>query len=78
MGGRAPTTPVYLYHAVADELIPYAQGTGLRGAWCGRGADVTWRTIAVGEHVSGVITEAPRAADWLADRFAGRPTGGNC
>ncbi|MFG3495541.1 lipase family protein [Streptomyces sp. NPDC047928] len=78
LGAAAPARPVYLYHALADELIPYAQGTGLRSRWCARGGDVTWRTITVGEHVSGVISEAPRAADWLADRFAGAPTNSGC
>lgn len=78
LGTRAPGHPVYLYHALADELIPYALGSGLRKDWCARGATVNWRTIVVGEHVSGVISESPRAADWLADRFAGKPTSGNC
>ncbi|GAA2504020.1 lipase family protein [Streptomyces gobitricini] len=78
LGRKAPGHPVYLYHALADELIPYSQGSGLREDWCARGADVRWRTIVVGEHVSGVITESPRAADWLADRFAGKPASGDC
>ncbi|ORT59778.1 lipase family protein [Streptomyces sp. CB03238] len=78
LGTKAPGHPVYLYHALADELIPYSLGSGLRKDWCAKGADVNWRTIVVGEHISGVITESPRAADWLADRFAGKPASGNC
>ncbi|MEV3991952.1 lipase family protein [Streptomyces sp. NPDC049837] len=78
LGRKAPDHPVYLYHALADELIPYSLGSGLRKDWCARGAEVNWRTIVLGEHISGVITESPRAADWLADRFAGKPASGNC
>ncbi|GGT31354.1 lipase family protein [Streptomyces purpureus] len=78
LGTRTPDHPVYLYHALGDELIPYAQGKRLRADWCGRGANVRWRTIALGEHVSGVITEASAVQNWLADRFAGEPTNGDC
>ncbi|MER7171266.1 lipase family protein [Streptomyces mesophilus] len=78
LGTHKPDHPVYLYHALADELIPYSLGTGLRKDWCARGAAVDWRTIVVGEHVSGVITEVTRVQNWLADRFAGKPTSGNC
>ncbi|NGO79451.1 lipase [Streptomyces sp. YC504] len=78
LGTHKPDHPVYLYHALADELIPYSLGAGLRKDWCARGAAVDWRTIVVGEHVSGVITEVTRVQNWLADRFAGKPTSGNC
>ncbi|MEV0497674.1 lipase family protein [Streptomyces spectabilis] len=78
VGTRAPDAPVYLYHALADELIPYGVGKQVREDWCAKGAQVEWHTIALGEHVSGVITQSPLAAQWLADRFAGKPARGNC
>lgn len=78
LGRTAPAAPVFQYHALGDELIPYGVGSRLRSDWCARGADVEFDTIWVGEHVSGVITQAPAAAGWLADRFAGRPTHRNC
>ncbi|MFD3442042.1 lipase family protein [Streptomyces sp. NPDC058685] len=78
LGSHRPDHPVYLYHALADELIPYGQGSQLRKDWCAKGANVKWRTIVLGEHVTGVITEAIPAANWLADRFAGRAAAGNC
>lgn len=78
VGTHKPDHPVYLYHALGDELIPYGVGKKVRQDWCAKGANVQWRTILLGEHVSGVITESIPAANWLADRFAGRPTGGNC
>ncbi|MEU9109875.1 lipase family protein [Streptomyces xanthophaeus] len=78
LGRTAPAAPVYQYHALADELIPYGVGRQLRSEWCAKGADVEFDTVWVGEHVSGVITRSPVVANWLADRFAGRPTHANC
>lgn len=78
VGTRAPAAPVYLYHALADELIPYGLGRQVRADWCAKGANVEWHTVPVGEHVSGVITQSPLAARWLADRFAGKTAKGNC
>ncbi|MER6255094.1 lipase family protein [Streptomyces sp. NPDC001584] len=78
LGGTAPAAPVYQYHALADELIPYGVGRRLRSDWCARGANVEFDTVWVGEHVSGVITHSLAAGNWLADRFAGRPTHADC
>ncbi|MGW6531037.1 lipase family protein [Streptomyces venezuelae] len=78
VGSARLDAPVYQYHALGDELIPYAVGKQVRKEWCGRGANVEWHTVPVGEHVSGVITQSPLAAQWLADRFAGKEARGNC
>lgn len=78
LGRTAPAAPVYQYHALGDELIPYAVGSRLRSDWCARGANLEFDTIWIGEHVSGVITQSPAAANWLADRFAGRSAHPNC
>lgn len=78
VGTRAPDAPVYQYHVITDELIPYGVGKQVRKDWCAKGADVEWHTVLLGEHVSGVITQSPLAADWLADRFAGKPARSNC
>ncbi|MEU7555209.1 lipase family protein [Streptomyces sp. NPDC044571] len=78
LGRTAPAAPVLQYHALGDELIPYAVGRQLRSEWCAKGANVEWDTIWVGEHVSGVITHSLAVGNWLADRFAGRATHANC
>ncbi|WP_419997088.1 lipase family protein [Streptomyces boninensis] len=78
LGGTAPDAPVYLYHAQNDELIPRTLGEGLRAGWCAKGAQVSYKTIPVLEHISGVIAETPAALSWLGDRFAGKPAAGNC
>ncbi|RSO18761.1 lipase, partial [Streptomyces sp. WAC 06725] len=78
LGTRRPDAPVFLYHGTLDELIPYSVGRQLRADWCARGADVRWSTIPPGEHVIGAVAGAVPAANWLADRFAGKATNGNC
>ncbi|MEU6826229.1 lipase family protein [Streptomyces atriruber] len=78
VGTVKPDAPVYQYHALGDELIPYSVGKQVREDWCARGANVEWHTVPVGEHVSGVITQSPFAAQWLAERFAGKGARGNC
>ncbi|WP_116212589.1 lipase family protein [Streptomyces olivoreticuli] len=78
LGSHAPDRPVYLYHGVIDELIPYAIGQQLRADWCAKGVPVEWHALPLGEHVLGAITESIPAANWLARRFAGEPAGSNC
>ncbi|MFF4158110.1 lipase family protein [Streptomyces sp. NPDC001678] len=78
LGTHAPDHPVYLYHGVIDELIPYEVGRKLRADWCGKGATVQWKSLPLAEHVAGVIAESIPAANWLAERFAGRSVRGNC
>ncbi|MFE4260442.1 lipase family protein [Streptomyces sp. NPDC056883] len=78
LGRTAPAAPVYQYHALGDELIPYAVGSRLRSDWCARGANLEFDTIWIGEHVSGVITQSLAVGNWLADRFAGRSAHPNC
>ncbi|MEU3460969.1 lipase family protein [Streptomyces sp. NPDC006733] len=77
LGTRGPDAPVYLYHGVIDELIPYGVGQKLRSDWCAKGVDVQWQSMPLG-HITGAIAGSPFAMEWLADRFAGHPTAGNC
>ncbi|RLU79476.1 lipase [Streptomyces griseocarneus] len=78
LGSHAPDRPVYLYHGVIDELVPYAAGERLRADWCGKGVAVQWQPMLLGEHVAGAIAGSVPAADWLAGRFAGAPAPTNC
>ncbi|MFJ8308911.1 MULTISPECIES: lipase family protein [unclassified Streptomyces] len=78
LGTHRPDAPVYLYHGTVDELIPYAVGRQLRSDWCAVGANVEWHALPLLGHIGGVTVGAIPAANWLADRFAGKPAGGNC
>lgn len=78
LGGAAPAVPVLQTQAVFDEIIPFGQADTLHKAWCAKGANVTWKTYTIAEHATGMLWSEPDAMRFLADRFAGRPTAGNC
>lgn len=77
LGSGRPNVPVYQYHGIVDEMVPYGQARTLRRSWCNRGANVTWSTLPA-EHVLGLVQGAPGAITWLHARFLGLPTFGNC
>lgn len=77
MGSTAPEAPVYLYHGLLDEGIPFAQARQLRDDWCAAGGAVVFRPV-LGEHITTMATEAPAVARFLTDRFARRPLTGAC
>jgi predicted esterase len=78
LGATQPTTPVFVFHALFDEMVAYPQAAALRRTWCNEGATVTWATYPVAEHVAGMVEGAPAALDYLSARFAGIPAVGNC
>jgi secretory lipase len=78
MGGTRPSAPVYLYHSLFDELVPYASALALRSSWCRLGARVQMYTDILSEHNVLAVTGAPAAVSYLAARFAGTPAPSNC
>ncbi len=76
-GDVKPAMPIYLYHGLIDELVPYDQAAVLRTEWCGNGASVQWQDYP-GEHVTAYIEAVPAATLWMADRFAGTAAPNNC
>lgn len=78
LGSTRPAAPVFQYHALLDELVPYAQAAETRARWCAAGANVTWATIPLAEHVVGIVKGAPLAVSFLAARFAGIPVPSTC
>ncbi|MGH3648032.1 MAG: lipase family protein [Micromonosporaceae bacterium] len=76
-GAGTPSMPVYLYHGLVDELVPYDQAAVLRTEWCGNAATVQWQDYP-GEHVTAYIEAVPAATLWMRDRFAGTAAPNNC
>lgn len=77
LGSKKPTVPVFQYHGIVDEMVPYPQARELRRTWCNKGANVTWTSLP-GEHLLGMVEGYPLAVTWLSNRFLGLPTFGNC
>lgn len=78
LGAIAPTVPVYIYHAVHDEGIPYSEALNLRAAWCSQNANVTFFGDDDSEHITLQTLGAPAATAFLEARLSGTPTTGNC
>lgn len=78
MGFEAPIAPIYIYHSIFDELIPYDSATELRASYCAQGASVQFYTDVLSEHAILAVTGAPAAVAYLGARFAGFPAPNNC
>jgi hypothetical protein len=77
LSGPTPTVPLYVYHAVHDELIPVKGVDTIVPRFCAGGDSVRYERDSLSEHGSLAVTGAPAALDWLATRLAGstEPTG---
>jgi Secretory lipase len=78
LGSVAPQVPVFQYHSVIDEIIPYTQGSTLRDAWCAKGAEVRFMDLFLGEHALGIFQGQTDTINFLNDRFTGVPFQPTC
>ena len=78
LGRQAPKAPVFLYHSLFDELIPYSTARQLNRQWCDRGATVAFHTDVLSEHSSLAVSGAPLAVSYLASRLSGLPAPDTC
>ena len=78
LGQAKPSAPVYLYHSIADELIPVGIEDAFATRYCQMGVPVQYTREASGDHNTEAIAGAPAAFAWLADRFDGDPAPTNC
>ncbi len=70
LGRQTPTAPVFLYHSIFDELIPFPTAQALQADWCRGGGHVTLYADPASEHSTLAVTGAPLAVGFLAARFA--------
>ena len=76
-GERAPTFPVFNYHVVNDEIVPYNQDQVFIKALCTQGTPVQ-HTPLTGDHISGEAAGAPAVLAFLQARFNGAPFVSTC
>lgn len=74
----APTAPVLIYHAVADEFAPIDSARALAGKYCTAGNPVQLVEHSIGEHGTEAVVGLETAMTYLADRFAARPAPSTC
>jgi hypothetical protein len=78
LGSVGPQVPVFAYHGILDEIIPYGQATALRDAWCARGTKVQWVDYLFADHLLGVFSGSGDAVNWLNARFTNQPLTPTC
>ncbi|GAA2542801.1 MULTISPECIES: lipase family protein [Streptomyces] len=86
LGTLRPAGPVRLATGVQDDIVPHAQARQLAVDWCRKGADVTYKAVALPNlgdkiltnHLVPLITDQGEAVSWLTDRLAGRPATSDC
>ncbi len=66
-----PTIPLYVFHAVRDEISPIRDMDALVEKYCAAGASIEYRRNTVGDHTAGGIAEGIRALNWLGGFFRG-------
>ena len=59
-------------------MVPFSHFQLLRDGWCGQGAPVELQEFQGMGHVEANEAGTAPAAQWLADRFAGRPPHDSC
>ncbi|MFF7942839.1 lipase family protein [Nocardia gamkensis] len=79
MGKSVPDSPVLLYHATADWLVPIGPADALASTYCrDPAARVTYIRDHASEHLTLNTLAENRVIAWLRDRFAGVPVQDNC
>ncbi|MCX4767642.1 lipase family protein [Streptomyces sp. NBC_01275] len=85
IGTLKPASPVRVATGTADDLVPHAQARALAVAWCGKGANVTYKPVvllpagrALINHFLPLLTDQGDAIAWLTDRLDGESVRSNC
>jgi hypothetical protein len=68
-GASKLTAPLFVYHAVNDELIPVAGPDAIVPKYCKAGTSVTYTRDELSEHGALAVTGGPAALAWLHARL---------
>lgn len=74
-----PETPLYLYHAIGDEVSPIATVDALVNRYCAAEIEsLEFHRNEIGKHTLEAVTGVSGAMDFLIDRFDGKPVAQGC
>lgn len=73
---ETPTAPVFVYHGVQDEIIPYSNATAMVDAWCNYGTNVKFTSFGTGGHATTEIVALPDVIKFVESAFAGTTDSG--
>jgi len=77
LGAMKPAVPLYEYHGLLDEIIPYSVEQTLHGQYCAMGVR-TQLTGYLGDHILTQVLAQTDVVNWLSARVAGDPAPSNC
>ena len=71
VGVSVPKFPRLITHALFDEIVPYGDAAQYVKEQCKRGADISFNTLPIAEHVLGEVETIPIALLWLTQLYNG-------
>jgi hypothetical protein len=74
----APTVPVLIHHAIADEFAPIDSARALAGKYCAAETPARYVENPIGEHGTEAMFGLPAVLSYLADRFSAKPAPNDC
>lgn len=77
-GGAPPGAPVFIAQGLSDQLVLPSITAAFVGQLCRRGARVRFVELPFIEHMDTGRAAANVAANWISDRFRGRPAPNDC
>jgi hypothetical protein len=77
LGTMKPQVPLYQYHGLLDEVIPWTVEQTLHSQYCAMGV-TTQLTGYPGDHVTTQVLAQGAVVSWLSARLAGAPAPSNC
>ena len=78
VGVNVPKFPRLITHALFDEIVPYADAAQYVREQCEQGADISFNTLPIAEHVLGEIETLPVALIWLTQLYNGQQPKTTC
>lgn len=73
---EVPVAPVFVYHGLQDEIIPYADVAAMVDFWCANGATVLFTTFTNDGHARVLLGSIPETSDFIQSAFAETVPGG--
>lgn len=77
LGGSKPQVPIFQYHGLLDEVIPWSVEAALHRQYCAMGVR-TQLTGYLGDHVLTHVLAQGDVVNWLSARIADQPAPSNC
>ncbi|KAJ2955928.1 hypothetical protein NQZ79_g8164 [Umbelopsis isabellina] len=78
MGSYQPKIPLWMYHAIHDEVVPFTATQAVVEKYCSEGSTIEFTEDEISDHIILAITGAADAFNWLVARLNGTPVTPGC